>query len=267
MMVPTVQLRSIENIKLTLHKTINTKGERIVGCCMLSDGRLAFTSLNDKTVKVFSEKGVNDFEVKIPCNPFDIVYNCEDNTLAVSSGSSEELCIIIIDLKRKQIKKTISLDSFSWGIVLRDNHLIYSGSNKGIRMINLYDESISDIVRDKMPCECYVATFRDNIYHTNQSSHTVTCYNLRGEIQWKFKNNSVLNHPYGIDVDSDGNVYVVGLSSNNVVLISPDGQRHREVLTRSDGLFNPLSLYFSQANNQLLVANVNNNKAHLFNIV
>ncbi|CAC5415406.1 unnamed protein product [Mytilus coruscus] len=167
-------------------------------------------------------------------------------------------------MKRKQIKETISLDSYNYGIALKDNQLIYSGYDKGIRMINLYDESISDIVRDNMPSECYIVTFRDNIYHTNNETNTVTCYNLQGEIQWNFQNKSVLMSPRGIDVDTDGNVYVVGFSSNNVVVISPDGHRYREILTRSDGLCNPTSLYYRGPMNQL-VANYYN-KAYLFNL-
>jgi DNA-binding beta-propeller fold protein YncE len=45
--------------------------------------------------------------------------------------------------------------------------------------------------------------------------------------------------PRGISVDNDGNVYVVGGGSNNVVVISPDGQRHRQILSAGDGLVNP----------------------------
>ncbi|CAC5397256.1 unnamed protein product [Mytilus coruscus] len=266
MMVPTVQLRSIENMKLEIHKTINTKERYIYGCCMLSDGRMAFSCISDQTVKVLSDEGSKDFELNMSCKPFDIVYNSEDNTLAVTSANSEKPCITIIDMKRKQIKKTISLDSRNYGIAQKDNQLIYSGYDKGIRMINLHDESICELVRDKMPYECYIATFRDNIYHTNHSSQTVTCYNLQGEIQWTFQNKNVLMTPYGIDVDNDGNVYVVGFISNNVVVISPDGQRHREILTASDGINSPISLHFSGSNNQLLVANLHK-KAHLFNIV
>ncbi|XP_071121518.1 putative autophagy-related protein 11 [Mytilus edulis] len=266
MMVPTAQSRSIENIKLTEHKTINTQEKYIYGCCMLPDCKLAFTYYNEQRIKVFNNKGSKDFVMKMPCNPFDVVYNSEDNTLAVTSGWSEKKCITIIDLERKQIKKTISLDSYIYGIALKDNRLIYSAEDKGIRMVKLSDESISDVVREPMPSQCYVATFRDNIYHTNRSSHAVTCYNLQGDTQWKFLNESVLKSPYGIDVDSDGNVYVVGFNSNNLVVISPDGQRHREILTASDGLCCPTSLYISQTKNQLLVANYIN-KAHLFNIV
>jgi DNA-binding beta-propeller fold protein YncE len=45
--------------------------------------------------------------------------------------------------------------------------------------------------------------------------------------------------PRGISVDNDGNVYVVGNRSNNVVVISPDGQRHRKLLSFKDGLSYP----------------------------
>ncbi|CAG2201114.1 unnamed protein product [Mytilus edulis] len=199
-----IQSRSIENLKLMLHETINIQGEYIYGCCMLLDGRMAFTCCFEQTVNVFSDKGLQDFEVKLPVHPFDIVYISEDNTLAVTSDTSR--CITIIDVERKQIKKTISLDSSSYGIALKDNRLIYYVGNKGIRMINLNDESTSDIVRDKMLTGCSIATFKDKLYHTNDGKNTVTCYNLQGQLQWKFQNEGVLQKPQGIDVDNDGNV-------------------------------------------------------------
>ncbi|XP_071128587.1 transcription intermediary factor 1-beta-like [Mytilus edulis] len=68
-----IQTRSIENLKLTLHETINIQGECISGCCMLLDGRMAFTFYYKKTVKVFSDKGLQDFEVKLRVHPCDIV--------------------------------------------------------------------------------------------------------------------------------------------------------------------------------------------------
>ncbi|CAG2214578.1 unnamed protein product [Mytilus edulis] len=160
-----IQSRSIYNIKFTIHKTIDNLVQYIYGCCMLSDCRMAFTFYFKQTVKVFSDKGLQDFEVKLPNRTFAIVYISKDNTLAVTTGTSK--CIIIIDVERKQIKKIISIDSCIFGIALKDNRLIFSGGNKGIRMINLNDESTSDIVRDKNLTGCYIATFKDKLYHTN----------------------------------------------------------------------------------------------------
>ncbi|CAC5416840.1 unnamed protein product [Mytilus coruscus] len=264
MLVPTVQSRSIENIKVTTQKTINTQEVSTYGCCMMSNGRLAFTSYFK--VIIFDMNGLKEFELRMPCVAYDIVNISEDNALAVTSGASAKTCISIIDLERKQIKKTIPLDSENYGITLKDNRLVYSTYDKGIRMINLLDDSKGEIVRVATPSDCYTATFRDKIYHTNRETSTVTCYNLQGEIQWTFLNKSVLKNPRGIDVDSDGNVYVVGFSSNNLVVISSDGQRHREVLTTDDGLNYPVSLHYSGPKNQLLIANFNN-KAHLFNVI
>jgi sugar lactone lactonase YvrE len=67
----------------------------------------------------------------------------------------------------------------------------------------------------------YVATSGDKLYYTNSSTHFVTCFDLHGTTQWEFNDDRVLQGPMGISVDNDGNVYVVGFYSNNVVVISP----------------------------------------------
>ncbi|CAC5399242.1 unnamed protein product [Mytilus coruscus] len=161
-------------------------------CEIVLNDRTVFTYYTESLVKVFSNEGLKEFQVKMPCNVYDIAYSSEDNTLAVTSGKSDKRCITIIDVEKKHIKKIISLDSITFGIALRENELIYSGYNKGIRMINLYDESISDIVQDRMPIECYIATVGNKIYHTNHVTNTVTCYDQQGKLQWTFHNESVL---------------------------------------------------------------------------
>lgn len=155
----------------------------------------------------------------MPFNPFEKVYNSDEDTLAVTSGTSMAHCITIINMKQKGITKTISVDSNIHGIVLKDNRLINSTCDKGIHLINLYDESITDIVRDKMPSNCYIATFGNHIYQTSCVTNTVTCYDHQGEPQWTFHIESVLMSPRGIDADNNGNVYVAGVNSKNVVVI------------------------------------------------
>ena len=57
----------------------------------------------------------------------------------------------------------------------------------------------------------------------------MTCCDLHGTTQWEFKDTRVLKGPVGISVDNDGSVYVVCYSSNNGVVISSHGQRHRQL--------------------------------------
>ena len=130
-------------------------------------------------------------------------------------------------------------------------------------MFNLNDKSISNVINSDMSGVYYVATSGDKLYYTNTNTHFVTCCDLHGTTQWKFKNERVLRGPLGVCIDNDGNVFVVGYHSDNVVVISPDGQRHRQLLSSKDGLRSPRVLDYDKYTNRLLVVN-NSSIALLF---
>jgi DNA-binding beta-propeller fold protein YncE len=132
-------------------------------------------------------------------------------------------------------------------------------------MFNLNDKSISNIIKSNMNGVYYVAISGDKLYYANVNAHTVTCCDLHGTTQWKFKNERVLRAPLGVVVDNDGNVFVVGYYSDNVVVISPDGQRHRQLLSLKQGLRNPRVLDYDKSTNMLLVVN-NSSTAFLFDV-
>ena len=91
------------------------------------------------------------------------------------------------------------------------------------------------------------------------------CCDLQGTTQWEFKDERVLKYPLGISADNDGNVYVAGGDSINVVVISPDGQRHRQLLFSNDGLVEPRVLDYERSTNRLLVVN-QSDTAFLFDV-
>ena len=93
----------------------------------------------------------------------------------------------------------------------------------------------------------------------------MTCCDLQGTTQWEFKDERVLKFPLGISVDNDGNVYVAGCDSSNVVVISPDGQHHRELLSNKDGMVTPLVLDYERSTNRLLVVH-KSDTAFLYNV-
>jgi DNA-binding beta-propeller fold protein YncE len=122
-------------------------------------------------------------------------------------------------------------------------------------MLNLSDRSVSHIIQSNMSSVDYVATSRNKLYYINCYTDTVTCSDLHGTIQWKFNDQRVLQGPFGISVDNDENVYVVGFNSNNVVVIFPDGQRHRQLLSSKDSLICATVLDYDKSTNRLLVVN------------
>jgi len=259
---------SVDNMQLKLKQKTNIKGGCIRGCSLLPDGRMVLSCYNTNTVSFTNKEGVELFQIgkdKTGSATYDTVYSKDTNSVAVSSGGGGNICIAMIDGESQKVMTTISMDTKIYGMAVKGRTIYYCSWDEGLKMLNLSDESVSHSINSNMSRVYYVATFGDKLYYTNVSTHTVTCCDLHGTTQWEFKDTSVLQGPRGISVDNDGNVYVVGGGSNNVVVISPDGQRHRQVLSARYGLVNPRVLENDKATNILLVVN-ESKSAFLFEV-
>jgi DNA-binding beta-propeller fold protein YncE len=249
---------SIDNIQLKLKQKININGRNIRGCSLLPDGRMALSCYDTNTLSFINTEGVELFQIgkdKTRSCIYDTVYIKDNNSVAVSSGFGLNKCITIIDIESKEVMTTISIDTYIYGMTVRGRTLYYCTGNTGLKMLNLSDKSVSAFINSNMSYIYYMATSGDKLYYTNCNSHTVTCCDLQATTQWEFKEERVLRDARGISVDNDGNVYVIGCRSNNVVVISPDGQRHRQLLSSTDGLSVPVVLDYNKYTNRLLVVN------------
>ncbi|CAG2248363.1 unnamed protein product [Mytilus edulis] len=213
-------------------------------------------------IRVYKPDGSLDFHIGNLGPVFDVTHIIADNAIALTSGYVEDsLQINLIDLKTQKVKKTLKINTVNSGVAYSEDKLIYCAGEKGIQMINLNDESIVNITKTKLPLWSYVATFGDKIFYTNCNDDSVTCIDFQGNIQWVFKNERVLRNPLGISVDGDGNVYVVGRNTNNVIVISPNGQNIRELLTSKNGLKSPIAIHVDRSNYKMLVANSGNRRS------
>ncbi|CAC5396370.1 unnamed protein product [Mytilus coruscus] len=248
----TVPNRNIDNLTLTLQKCINTELTNVYGCSILPDGRLVFSNYYPYMISVLKSDGSKDFEMDKIGDTFDVVY-IGDDSIAITTRVSKN--INIINIKKRKVEKTIQVNSNSDGVVYKDGHLIYCAKEKGLKMISLNDESTSNVTNNKLSDYAYVTTSGDKLFYTDPDNNSVTCCDYHGEILWTFCNENVLRRPFGISVDNDENAFVVGYLSNTVVVISPDGQRFRLLLSSEDGLLFPQVLHYDQSTNTLLVAN------------
>jgi hypothetical protein len=259
---------SVENIQLKLKQMIKSEGKHIRGCSLLPGGRMVISCSDTNTVSFINKKGVELFQIgkdKTGSGTYDTVYIKDNNSVAVSSGWGSKRCITIIDIESKKVMTTIPMDTIIYGMAVRGRTIYYCTADKGLKMLNLSDRSVSNIISSNMSCVTYLATSGDKLYYTNFNTHTVTCCDLHGTTQWEFKDWRVLQGPHGISVDNDGNVYVVGCWSSSVVVISPDGQRHRQLLASKDGLSYPRVLDYDKSTNRLLVVN-QSSTAFLFDV-
>lgn len=75
------------------------------------------------------------------------------------------------------------------------------------------------------------------------------------KIQWTFKHDKI-TIPHGVTVDTYGNVFDADNAYSVVVVISPEGQQHKQLLSPEDCVHTPNSLViYDRHNNHLLVTN------------
>ena len=262
--VVSIPVRSVNDVMLKLKQTINTGCGSIEGCCILSNGKMVFTSDYPGEVIIVHKDGSRDFNIDIRSEYSCDVTCIDSNTIAVSLDRDSQ--VRIIDLKKRSITKKINTKSTVYGITYNDRSLICCAPDKGLIRIDLKNNSITPVVRCSLPSWSYVTTNGDNIYYTNHTTHKVTCCAMNGKGQWEFYDTNVLLTPLGITTDNDNNIYVVGWRSNNVVVISPDGQNYRVLLSGRDGVNMPLRIPCDRASNQLLLINERCYSALLYDI-
>ncbi|XP_063448398.1 uncharacterized protein LOC134727931 [Mytilus trossulus] len=241
-----------DNVSLKLKQTIQTNWQAVRGCTFLPDGKMVFSTISTQLARVLKPDGSSEFDLNNIGPVWDVVYT-GDNDVATTSGNKNQ--IKIIDVEKRKVKKTLNVNSANNGVTIKNEKLIYCARDQGLKMISLSDESITTISTSNMSFQAYVNTQGDKLFYSNEENHNVTCINFQGKTLWTFNESSTLKYPFGISVDNDGNVFVAGTHSHNLIVISSDGRRYRQLLSKKDGLDSPTVVEYDQSNNKLLVAN------------
>lgn len=198
-------------------------------------------------------------QIKLDSKLFDTAYN----TIDVSCRRPGNIHIVC--MAKRTVTKTIALGYLIGGMVYRDGYLIFCAESKGIQMVNIRNESVTNLVSSSISSNAYITSYGDYIYYTDMNKSSVTCCDLLGKPRWTFKEISVLPVPLGIAVDNEGNVYVADNSLGKVIVISPDGQKYRQVLSKDDGIALPWCITYDRTTDQLLVINWKDN-AYLYKV-
>jgi hypothetical protein len=70
----------------------------------------------------------------------------------------------MIDIASKKVMTTISMDTEVYGMAVRGSTIYYSTGNKVLKILNLSDKSVNDIINSDMTYVYYVATSGDKLY-------------------------------------------------------------------------------------------------------
>ncbi|VDI63521.1 Hypothetical predicted protein [Mytilus galloprovincialis] len=254
--------RSVHNTELLLRKQfiIVQKGKtmNILGCAILANGNSLFAVKN--LLMEYNKDGIFVRDIPVSEEPWDLTV-IDTDQIAVSYKYLNY--IEVIDLKKMAVLNTMTLKNNCRGISYSDGKIYVVVDGSGIEVLDMEGTILNTIKCDKNAF--HIATIDDIIYYTAPMSNTVHCCNTAGNRIWNFKDRS-LSTPGGIASDSFKNVFVVGIHSNNLMILQKDGTVSKTLLTEADGLDRPVRLYYNKETNILLLCNQTNGFAFLYSV-
>lgn len=266
--IGTLVSKSIDNINVKIESRIHIKNQPndhiINGSTMLPNGDCVFVEYNncrytDRVIRVTGERKprLTKWEF-IPNGSIYDISVVNENTLAVSGCHFGKPKIFVVDFNTDTIVNTLVTDNTYYSLTSSENVILGIDYN-GIYSTDVKSNRTNLIMSETFQVgESSITLFMEKIFVSNRNGYVVCC-DMSGNVEWKFKEESLLKKPTGIAVDNHGNVFVADKESETVVVISPCGLHCRKVLDKTDGLANPRSLYFNKKLNCLVVCNSREN--------
>ena len=244
--------------KTTVNFQTKDKGNiRIAGCDILPDGKLVFAEREDKLLLMFSNNGNYEKDiVRFSGVPYEVSYTGE-NIVAVTIYDKRE--VVFVNVITNIITNTVYIGHQCCGTDFNLNRLAIRAIQDSTSSHIVYLDPTGKLI-DRVNItglnSTHISLRDDTIKCTDWKTNTIYCYTLTGQQMWAFKDENVLRAPIGIALDKNKNVYVAGRETNNVVVLSPDGENCREMVSNSEGLNKPYSLRINIDRSELLVCNL-----------
>ncbi|XP_060085462.1 uncharacterized protein LOC132564862 [Ylistrum balloti] len=211
------------------------------GVVFITDGIVVGDNSNRKLKLINTEGDIVD-ELKLNGRPCDLCM-VDNTTVAAAVDGPHGIHIVTVTPSKLRLSHAVKTGKPCHGIAYRDGEFVVSLGSE-----------ISSVTKDGILNSLY--KFSNHVFalsydcvtgnlfipeNTGTTGNTavgrLTSNNKYGD----FLKVGLVKDAYGVDVDMEGNVYVCGQDSNNIVQISEDGINVRELLTKEHGI-RPLSI-------------------------
>lgn len=257
--------RDIADIKLKVKTDINLKNKpqlSVQKCVILPDNHFLFVDEKNERLVVHEQDGSHHHDISVSNKPFDVAV-IDSRRIAVTYGRGRQL--EILDIVKHKCEKIIKTGNDCWGMSYRDGNLFVVVYRKGIEVMSMEGQVIT-VIPVNVDHVFYISLHANKIYYTDWAENTVNCCDFNGSEIWCYGYDNVVSQQ-GIAADADGNVFVVGYRTNNVMVTSPDGRRYKILLKgESDGLNWPTGLFYDAQGDRLLICNETDGHAALYDI-
>ena len=266
-------------VKSTKEVSIKLSGDAqnpcITGCTFLSNCRILLCDYWNYKVKLLDSDMSVKKSLKLSDGPYNVAAIGENEAI-ITFGRRDinDLQYIYIHPELKLCKK-IALSNKCYGLhVVNDE--IYTACHKGsghdeIWRLDRAGNIMSKIVLTQNSSgwsEYFglcLAGSSPRVCLTDWGNSKVTCFQLDGEMVYQYQDKEQLERPVGIYVDSVGNSLVCDTFSHNVVVITADGRKHRELLAFKD-VSSPNCIDYRPEDNTLIVGCLDSPKFFVFKL-
>jgi sugar lactone lactonase YvrE len=212
-------------------------------------------------LRMYSKDGKSVKECILGGASWDISYHKKSGRIVVALRSK---CIQFVDNFVAQTKISVQNINYCFGVTWVDDNVYVGGSDSngkgGINILDSNGQHISSI--SSISSVLYIHHRENNIYYTDINN--VYCIKKDGSNVFIFSSPD-LRGTHGIDTDRQGNAYVVGFGSNNILRLSADGQNSDIIIRKEDDIFNPCTICFSRDFKKLFVSNEYGKRVVVYN--
>ncbi|KAK3595577.1 hypothetical protein CHS0354_009533 [Potamilus streckersoni] len=263
---PRAQKNSMQTWKAKLEDDVASC--EIYSGIFLNDDRIVLCDNGNKKLKLFDQLYHCVSCLKMTEEPR-FMCSVDTETLAVTTGGLRiEIVSVASTLTRL---RSISVDGECYGLAFyhtniivdiydgeKDEFLIYNKSNKVIKRI-----PIPDHVSLPLDALCMSPDVK-SIYYTVENR--LVTLDMDGEELSTFESDDLAG-ACGITVDRNGILYCCGEKSQTVILVTHAGRQLDVLLSRDDGLKNPIGICLNKKNNVILVTERHSNKVKMFKLI
>lgn len=228
-------------------------GRNVSNVVNISSSRLAMCDSNSELFVLDHRKMVLE-DCDVSGSPWDVVL-IDDTTLAATYP--QESVIKLVSADSFLHIKSLGLTGKGRGLCFTGKRLVVGVNGKEIQFLDLDGQinwSFSVEERGSVGLS-YLHFDNGHIYCSDYQTHTLQCFDVKGNIVWEFQNQCFLKSPRGICSDQYGNIFVVGLESNNIVSITRNGNFGEELCNLSNEVKKPKCICFNKINQRLYISN------------
>ena len=267
--------RELLGSKIQSQKQVNVKlpdnyfTTLITGCVVMSGG-----DRGSNTIKLLDSSDVLKHSLKLNKWPWDVSV-VDAKTVIVTLPGAKGLQYIEV-FPQLKAGRVLQLNKQYWGVRVAGDKIFTSCHNdRGegeVRILDL-DGNIHrrvGINQDgsflfKWPTYITVNPSEEKIFVSDLDKDNITCITVDNRVIYQYSDDE-MKRPRGLYCDSGDNILVCGDNSNNVQVITAEGKKKCNLLSRSDGLNRPYCIGYRESDDTLIVGCYGSDNVFLFKL-